>query len=136
MRLRSEANRIARTVLHEERFIEVETLDIEMSFVEQDDVMVLGEKVIATLWSELAGHQIELPIGRLSYLDAMARYGTDKPDLRFGLELTNYFLDTPFRVFHAPYVGAVVMPGGAAQLRRQLDAWQDWAKQRGHKGLA
>jgi aspartyl-tRNA synthetase len=114
-------------------------LDIEMSFVDQDDVIALGEKVIAALWSELAGHQIELPISRLSYLDAMARYGTDKPDLRFGLELTEltkYFVDTPFRVFQAPYVGAVVMPGGAAQSRRQLDAWQDWAKQRGHKGLA
>jgi aspartyl-tRNA synthetase len=208
LRLRSEANRIARTVLDAERFVEIETptltrstpegardflvparlqpgcwyalpqspqlfkqllmvagmeryyqiarcyrdedfradrqpeftqLDIEMSFVDQDDVIALGEKVIAALWSELAAHQIELPISRLSYLDAMARYGTDKPDLRFGLELTEltkYFVDTPFRVFQAPYVGAVVMPGGAAQSRRQLDAWQDWAKQRGHKGLA
>ena len=208
MRLRSEANRIARTVLHEKRFVEVETptltrstpegardflvparlqpgcwyalpqspqlfkqllmvagmeryyqiarcyrdedfradrqpeftqLDIEMSFVEQDDVIALGEKVIAALWSELAGHHIELPIRRLSYLDAMARYGTDKPDLRCGLELTeltNYFAGTPFRVFQAPYVGAVVMPGGADQPRRQLDAWQEWAKQRGAKGLA
>ncbi|HSL08639.1 MAG TPA: aspartate--tRNA ligase [Pseudonocardiaceae bacterium] len=208
MRLRSEANRIARTVLHEQDFIEVETptltrstpegardflvparlqpgcwyalpqspqlfkqllmvagleryyqiarcyrdedfradrqpeftqLDIEMSFVEQDDVIEFGEKVIAALWSELASHQIELPIPRLSYADAMARYGTDKPDLRFELELTEltgYFVDTPFRVFQAPYVGAVVMPGGASQPRRQLDAWQEWAKQRGAKGLA
>jgi aspartyl-tRNA synthetase len=114
-------------------------LDIEMSFIEQDDVIAVSEKVIAALWSELAGHQIELPINRLSYLDAMARYGTDKPDLRFGLELTeltSYFVDTPFRVFQAPYVGAVVMPGGAGQSRRQLDAWQEWAKQRGAKGLA
>ncbi|MGH3526104.1 MAG: aspartate--tRNA ligase, partial [Pseudonocardiaceae bacterium] len=208
MRLRSEANRIARTVLHEERFVEVETptltrstpegardflvparlqpgcwyalpqspqlfkqllmvagmeryyqlarcyrdedfradrqpeftqLDIEMSFIEQDDVIALGEKVIAALWAELARHHIELPISRLSYLDAMARYGTDKPDLRCELELTeltSYFVDTPFRVFQAPYVGAVVMPGGASQPRRQLDAWQEWAKQRGSKGLA
>ncbi|MCA1673541.1 MAG: Asp-tRNA(Asn)/Glu-tRNA(Gln) amidotransferase GatCAB subunit C, partial [Actinobacteria bacterium] len=74
-----------------------------------------------------------------SYAEAMAHYGTDKPDLRFDLqlsELTDYFADTPFRVFQAPYVGAVVMPGGATQPRRQLDAWQEWAKQRGHKGLA
>ena len=208
LRLRSEANRIARDVLHQQHFVEVETptltrstpegardflvparlqpgcwyalpqspqlfkqllmvagteryyqiarcyrdedfradrqpeftqLDIEMSFIDQDDVIALGEKVIAALWSELAGHRIELPINRLTYADAMARYGTDKPDLRFGLELTelaDYFIDTPFRVFQAPYVGAVVMPGGAAQSRRQLDAWQEWAKQRGHKGLA
>src|SRR5919107_6020196 len=69
----------------------------------------------------------------------MARYGTDKPDLRFDLELTEcteYFKDTPFRVFQAAYVGAVVMPGGASQPRRTLDAWQEWAKQRGARGLA
>ncbi|MGH3932258.1 MAG: aspartate--tRNA ligase, partial [Pseudonocardiaceae bacterium] len=114
-------------------------LDIEMSFVEQDDVILLSERVVTALWYELADHRIRLPIPRLTYADAMARYGSDKPDLRFGLELTEltgYFADTPFRVFQAPYVGAVVMPGGADQARRQLDAWQDWAKQRGAKGLA
>ena len=69
----------------------------------------------------------------------MRRFGSDKPDLRFGLELvecTEYFSDTTFRVFQAPYVGAVVMPGGASQPRRTLDGWQEFAKQRGHKGLA
>jgi aspartyl-tRNA synthetase len=114
-------------------------LDIEMSFVEQDEVIELSERVITALWSQLARHEIELPIPRLTYAEAMARYGTDKPDLRFGLELielTRYFAGTPFRVFQAPYVGAVVMPGGADQPRRQLDAWQEWAKQRGAKGLA
>ncbi|MGH4022876.1 MAG: aspartate--tRNA ligase [Pseudonocardiaceae bacterium] len=208
MRMRSEANRIARTALHDEGFVEVETptmtrstpegardflvparlqpgswyalpqspqlfkqllmvagleryyqitrcyrdedfradrqpeftqLDIEMSFVEQDDVIALAERVVAALWSQLAGHEIELPIPRISYAQSMARYGTDKPDLRLGLELTEltgYFADTPFRVFQAPYVGAVVMPGGADQPRRQLDAWQEWARQRGAKGLA
>ncbi|OLF13701.1 aspartate--tRNA ligase [Actinophytocola xinjiangensis] len=208
MRLRSEANRIARDVLHQDGFLEVETptltrstpegardflvparlrpgswyalpqspqlfkqllmvggveryfqiarcyrdedfradrqpeftqLDIEMSFVEQDDVLALGERVIAALWRELAGHDITLPIRRMTYAEAMSRYGTDKPDLRFDLELTeltDYFADTPFRVFQAPYVGSVVMPGGADQPRRQLDAWQEWAKQRGAKGLA
>ena len=113
-------------------------LDVEMSFVEQDDVIELGEEILAGLW-KLVDHEIPRPIPRITYADAMARYGTDKPDLRFGLELTEmteYFANTPFRVFQAPYVGAVVMPGGADQPRRQLDAWQDWAKQRGHKGLA
>ncbi|OLR91720.1 aspartate--tRNA ligase [Actinokineospora bangkokensis] len=208
IRMRSEANRIARTILHEERFVEVETptltrstpegardflvparlrpgswyalpqspqlfkqllmvggmeryyqiarcyrdedfradrqpeftqLDIEMSFVDQDDVIALGEKIAKALWRELAGHEIAGDIPRISYADAMAKYGSDKPDLRFDLELTElteYFKDTTFRVFQAPYVGAVVMPGGAAQPRRQLDAWQEFAKQRGHKGLA
>ena len=113
-------------------------LDIEMSFVDQDDVIAVGEAVVAALW-KLIGHEIPRPITRMTYADAMAKYGTDKPDLRFGLELTDlteYFADTPFRVFQAPYVGAVVMPGGADQPRRQLDAWQEWAKQRGAKGLA
>ncbi|HEY0637971.1 MAG TPA: aspartate--tRNA ligase [Pseudonocardiaceae bacterium] len=208
MRTRSEANRIARAVLHERDFVEVETptltrstpegardflvparlrpgswyalpqspqlfkqllmvggleryyqiarcyrdedfradrqpeftqLDIELSFVEQDDVIELGEAVTAALWRELAGHEIPLPIPRMTYAEAMARYGTDKPDLRLDLELvdlTDYFADTPFRVFQAPYVGAVVMPGGADQPRKTLDAWQDWARQRGAKGLA
>nr|WP_310278419.1 aspartate--tRNA ligase [Haloactinomyces albus] len=208
IRMRSEVNRIARQVLHDREFIEVETptmtrstpegardfliparlqpgswyalpqspqlfkqllmvggleryfqiarcyrdedfradrqpeftqLDLEMSFVDQEDVIEVSEQVITSLWRELADHEIERPISRISYADAMARYGTDKPDLRFGVELTeltDYFRDTPFRVFQAPYVGAVVMPGGADQPRRQLDAWQEWAKQRGAKGLA
>jgi aspartyl-tRNA synthetase len=112
-------------------------LDVEMSFVDQDDVIAMAESVLQALWS-LIGHTIgEIP--RLTYAEAMRRYGSDKPDLRFGLELvemTSYFSDTPFRVFQAPYVGAVVMPGGASQPRKQLDAWQEWAKQRGAKGLA
>jgi aspartyl-tRNA synthetase len=208
IRLRSEASRIARDVLHQHRFVEVETptmtrstpegardflvparlrpgswyalpqspqlfkqllmvggleryyqiarcyrdedfradrqpeftqLDIEMSFVEQDDVIALAEDVVSALWRELAGHEITLPVPRITYAESMARYGTDKPDLRFKLELTeltDYFAETPFRVFQAPYVGAVVMSGGADQPRRTLDAWQDWAKQRGARGLA
>ncbi len=114
-------------------------LDIEMSFIDADDVIALGEDVVAALWSGLVGYEIERPVPRISYAETMARYGSDKPDLRFDVELTEltgYFADTPFRVFQAPYVGAVVMPGGADQSRRQLDAWQDWARQRGFTGLA
>jgi aspartyl-tRNA synthetase len=113
-------------------------LDIEMSFVEQDDVIAVAEQILVALW-KLVGHDVPVPLPRMTYADAMARYGSDKPDLRMGLELvecTEYFKDTPFRVFQAPYVGAVVMPGGASQPRKQLDAWQEWAKQRGAKGLA
>ncbi|WP_300342991.1 aspartate--tRNA ligase [Nesterenkonia sp.] len=207
IRLRSEANRVAREVLHAEGFTEVETptltrstpegardflvparlapgswyalpqspqlfkqllqvggvekyyqiarcyrdedfradrqpeftqLDIEASFVEQQDVIELAEQIIRRLWS-LIGVEIPQTIPHITYREAMAKYGSDKPDLRFGLELTElteYFKDTPFRVFQAPYVGAVVMPGGASQPRRTLDAWQEWAKQRGAKGLA
>ncbi|BDZ58309.1 aspartate--tRNA ligase [Barrientosiimonas endolithica] len=113
-------------------------LDIEMSFVDQEDVIELGEAIAKALW-QVIGVEIETPFPRMTYAEAMARYGTDKPDLRFGNELTEcteLFADTTFRVFQAPYVGAVVMPGGASQPRRQLDAWQEWAKQRGAKGLA
>ncbi|WNV89247.1 aspartate--tRNA ligase [Umezawaea sp. Da 62-37] len=208
IRARSEANRIAREVLHAEKFVEIETptltrstpegardflvparlrpgswyalpqspqlfkqllmvggmeryyqiarcyrdedfradrqpeftqLDVEMSFVEQDDVIALGERIISALWKGLADHELPQPFRRISYADAMAKYGSDKPDLRFDVELvelTDYFKETPFRVFQAPYVGAVVMPGGADQPRRTLDGWQEFAKQRGHRGLA
>ncbi|GAA4832161.1 aspartate--tRNA ligase [Garicola koreensis] len=207
MRMRSEANRIARNFLHEQSYTEVETptltrstpegardfvvparlapgswyalpqspqlfkqllqvggieryyqiarcyrdedfradrqpeftqLDIEASFVDQEDIIELTEGLVAQLW-KLIDVDLGAPLPRITYHEAMRRYGTDKPDLRFGLELTeltDYFKSTPFRVFQAPYVGAVVMPGGASQPRRQLDAWQQWAKQRGAKGLA
>lgn len=207
MRLRSEANRVARQVLQEEDFTEVETptltrstpegardflvparlapgswyalpqspqlfkqllqvggiekyyqiarcyrdedfradrqpeftqLDIEASFVDQEDIINLGERIVEAVWA-LIDVKVPRPIERITYKDAMEKYGSDKPDLRFGLELTDltdYFKDTSFRVFKAPYVGAVVMPGGASQARRTLDAWQEWAKQRGAKGLA
>lgn len=113
-------------------------LDIEMSFVEQADVLELGEEIVKEVW-KLIGVDLQTPFLQMTYADAMRGFGTDKPDLRFGNELvecTDYFTDTPFRVFQAEYVGAVVMPGGAAQPRKQLDAWQDWAKSRGAKGLA
>ncbi len=207
IRLRSEANRIARNLLHDDGYVEIETptltrstpegardflvparlapgswyalpqspqlfkqllqvggfekyyqiarcyrdedfradrqpeftqLDIEASFVEQDDIIALGESLVKELW-KLIDVEIPTPIARITYHEAMAKYGSDKPDLRFGLELrdlTEFFKDTGFGVFKAPHVGAVVMPGGASQPRRTLDGWQEFAKQRGAKGLA
>ncbi len=114
-------------------------IDIEMSFITREDVIGVAEDLVGRLWAEIAGYQLPRPVPRMSYADAMARFGSDKPDLRFGCELadlTGYFSGTSFRVFQAPYVGAVVMPGGAGQTRRELDAWQDWAKARGARGLA
>ena len=114
-------------------------LDIEMSFVDQEDVIAIAEKVLQRVFQETVGYSIPLPIPRMTYHEAMRRFGSDKPDLRFGLELvdvTEFFKETNFRVFQAPYVGAVVMPGGADTPRRELDGWQDWAKARGAKGLA
>ncbi|MFY1632559.1 aspartate--tRNA ligase [Solwaraspora sp. WMMB335] len=119
-------------------------LDIEMSFVTQDDVIELGETIVGALWRELAGHEIAGPVPRITWHEAMDRYGSDKPDLRYGVELTDltgFLRGTAFRVFAGAidaggYVGAVVMPGGAAQTRKELDGWQDWAKARGARGLA
>lgn len=113
-------------------------LDIEMSFVEQEDIIEVGEAIVRALWKGILNHEIGA-IPRMTYAEAMNKYGSDKPDLRFDLplvDLTSYFKDTTFRVFQAEYVGAVRMPGGADQPRRTFDAWQEWAKQRGAKGLA
>ena len=113
-------------------------LDLEMSFVDADNVIAISEQVLKAVWA-LIGYDVALPLPRISYADAMQRFGSDRPDLRFSLELVecaDLFSDTTFRVFQAPYVGAVVMAGGASQPRRTLDGWQEWAKQRGHKGLA
>lgn len=114
-------------------------LDIEMSFVDQADVISVTERILSRLFKDVVGYEIPLPIPHMTYKDAMNRFGSDKPDLRFGLELiemTEYFKATAFRVFQAPYVGAVIKPGGANSPRRELDAWQEWAKSRGAKGLA
>jgi aspartyl-tRNA synthetase len=114
-------------------------LDIEMSFIDQADILAVAEQILVKIWRESVGYEIPTPIRHMTYADAMDKYGSDKPDLRFGYELvevTDYFKETPFRVFQAPYVGAVVMPGGASTPRRELDAWQDWAKARGAKGIA
>jgi aspartyl-tRNA synthetase len=114
-------------------------IDIEMSFVTRADIINVAEGLVQRLWRDIAGYEVARPIPHMTYADAMARYGSDKPDLRFGCELvdlTQYFAGSEFRVFQAQHVGAVVMPGGAAQTRKEFDAWQDWAKSRAAKGLA
>ena len=114
-------------------------LDIEMSFVDQADILQIAERILERVFKDVVGYQIPAPIPHMTYHEAMRRFGSDKPDLRFSNEITDtteFFAATAFRVFQAEYVGAVVMPGGANSARRDLDAWQDWAKARGAKGLA
>ena len=114
-------------------------LDIEMSFVDQEDVIKVAESILKRVFKATLDYEISTPISRMTYHEAMRRFGSDKPDLRFATELvdaTDFYKNTSFRVFQAPHVGAVVMPGGASSPRRELDAWQDWAKARGAKGLA
>jgi aspartyl-tRNA synthetase len=114
-------------------------IDIEMSFVTRDDVIDVAEDLAGRLWQEIAEYSIPRPIDRMTYAEAMRRFGSDKPDLRFRRELadlTSFFSQSSFRVFQAPHVGAVVMPGGAGQSRRELDNWQEWARARGARGMA
>ena len=109
-------------------------LDIEISFADQSDVIAIAERVLSQVFEKVVNYKIPLPIPHMTYRDAMNDYGSDKPDLRFENKLndvTEFFKDTSFRVFQAEYVGAVIMPGGASSARRDLDAWQDWAKARG-----
>ena len=114
-------------------------LDIEMSFPDEEDLYALSEALFTRIWSEVLGVSLPVPFPRITYDEALRRFGVDRPDVRFGCELvdmTGYFAETPFRVFQAPHVGAVVMSGGAATPRKGFDAWQEWAKQRGARGLA
>jgi len=114
-------------------------VDIEMSFIDQEDVISVTEKILREVFKSTLDVSVSLPIERMTYRNAMDLYGSDKPDLRFEntlTDVTEFFKETSFRVFQAPYVGAVVMPGGAGSPRRELDAWQEWAKARGARGLA
>ncbi len=119
-------------------------LDVEMSFPDEEDIYALTEELLARVWREVLGVEVPTPFPRLGYAEAMARFGVDCPDTRFGVELadlTAYLAGTGFRVFQAAigaggYVGAVVMPGGASQTRKELDGWQEWARGRGARGLA
>jgi aspartyl-tRNA synthetase len=127
-----------------DRQAEFTQLDVEMSFVDQDDVTAIMEECIAFVWRRALGHEIPRPIPRLTYAEAMQRFGSDKPDLRFGLELRDVagaFLGTPIKFLqeHSSSEGsrivAVRYPGGAALSRRDFDALTDTAKSFGAGGL-
>ena len=96
-------------------------IDLEMSFVEQDDVMALNEGLIAHVFKEVLGHEVKLPIKRMTFKEAMEKYGSDKPDLRFGMEITDItdgVKDMDFVVFKSALemggiVRALCLKGGA-----------------------
>ncbi len=122
-----------------DRVPEFTQLDVELSFLDEEDVYALTEELLATLWREVLDVEVTTPFPRLPYAEAVSRFGSDRPDTRFGLELvdaTLHFAGTAFRVFQAEHVGALVMAGGATQSRKELDGWQDWARARGARGLA
>ena len=119
-------------------------IDIEMSFVQQDDILALGEELIATVCKEAAGITLPTPFPRLTYQEALDRYGTDKPDRRFDLELRNLndvARQVEFKVFRntvesGGLVGGLVVKGGGQIARNQIDRLIDVAKGFGAKGLA
>jgi aspartyl-tRNA synthetase len=123
-----------------DRTPEFTQLDIEMSFLDEEDVYALTEELFVELWRDVLGVELSTPFPRLTYRESMRRYGSDKPDLRIeGLELvdlTEHMQGTEFRVFQAEHVGAIVVPGGADWSRKDFDGWQEWARSRGAKGIA
>ena len=130
--------------LRADRQPEFTQLDVELSFLDEEDVYGLIEELIPRVWREVLDVEVPVPFPRMPFWEAMRRYGSDKPDLRFELELIDLgplFASTEVGVFKSSleaggHVGAVLVPGGASLTRKQLDGWVDWAKGRGGKGLA
>ena len=128
--------------LRADRQPEFTQIDLEMSFVDHEDVMAVAESLVAALWKELAGVELNTPFDRLPYADAIARYGTDKPDLRFGMEFVDCAEIGEIRfdflkdsIAGGGVLKAIVLPGGASRSRKQIDAVVDRARQLGLGGL-
>ncbi len=119
-------------------------VDMELSFVEQDDIMAVNEGLIAHVFKKVAGVDVKLPIKRMTFKDAMEKYGSDKPDLRFGMEITNItedVKDLDFVVFKSAIeaggsVRALCLKGGAELGRKPLDKLGEFIKTYKAKGLA
>jgi aspartyl-tRNA synthetase len=130
--------------LRADRQPEFTQLDLELSFLDEEDVYALGQELMAAVWHDVLGIELPVPFPRLTYAEAMRRFGTDKPDLRYGMELTDLgpaFAGTGVGVFAGALEagGSVVglrVEGGAELTRRQLDELTEQAKARGAKGLA
>jgi aspartyl-tRNA synthetase len=118
-------------------------IDIEMSFVDQEDVMAMVEGLAAEMMQNILDRKISLPLPRLTYAEAMSRFGSDKPDLRFGLEIRNVTAlagQSEFKIFVETAAGgktvqALALPGGAKYSRKQIDDLTQFATQMGAKGL-
>ena len=127
--------------LRADRQPEFTQIDCEMSFVEQEDVLNTFEGMMRQMFRNAIGVEIPNPIPRMSWYDAMDNYGSDKPDIRFGMtihEITSLVQGHGFSVFDSvPYVGAIAVPGAAEYTRKQLDELTEWVKrpQVGAKGL-
>ncbi|MDQ8154738.1 MAG: aspartate--tRNA ligase [Gemmatimonadota bacterium] len=128
--------------LRQDRQPEFTQIDIEASFIGRDDIMALSEGMVAAIWRE-AGHDVSTPFERMSYADAMERYGCDRPDLRYGLEIHDFtaafapldFVVTKSAIDGGGRVRGIRVPGGAAWSRKQVDELEALAKGAGAGGL-
>jgi aspartyl-tRNA synthetase len=119
-------------------------IDLEMSFVEEEDIMELNERLISHVFKEVLGHEVKLPIARMTFKDAMEKYGSDKPDVRFGMEITDLseeVKDIDFMVFKGALenggsVRALCLKGGASMGRKDIDRLGEFVKTYKAKGLA
>jgi len=129
--------------LRADRQPEFTQVDVEMSFVREEDIMAVTEELFSELMSKLLGITVELPLPRLSFASAMERYGTDRPDLRFSMELVDFsacFKDTDFMIFRkiveaGGRIRGLVIRGGAGYSRKDLKEFEGEAKKGGAKGL-
>ncbi|HXE54013.1 MAG TPA: aspartate--tRNA ligase [Tepidisphaeraceae bacterium] len=123
-----------------DRQAEFTQLDVEMSFIDRENIIEIVEGMLRTIWKEILGVDVPTPIPHMEYDWAMTRYGSDRPDLRFGMELveiTDLAHSTDFGVFkNAPMVKTIVVPGGGKLSRKETDALAEWSKGYGAKGLA
>ncbi len=123
-----------------DRQAEFTQLDVEMSFIDTENIISIMEVLARRIWKEILGKEIPSPIPRMDYHTAMTRYGSDRPDLRFGMELhdiTDLAQQTDFGVFkNAPMIKAIAVPGGGKLSRKETDALAEWSKGFGAKGLA
>ncbi len=128
--------------LRADRQPEFTQIDLELSFVDSDDVMSMAERLMAALWKEALGVELTTPFRRLPYAEAMERWGCDKPDLRFGMELADLATAGEIRfdfltasIADGGVLKGMVLPGGAGRSRKQIDAIVDRGKQLGLGGL-
>ena len=131
--------------LRADRQPEFTQIDLEMSFIDRDDVMAVAEGFMKRVYKEVLDIDLQTPVPRMPYAEAMERFGSDKPDLRFGMELinlTDVLKDTGFRVFAGAIsaggaVRAINVKGGSSKMpRKEIDKLTEWVKAYGAKGLA
>jgi aspartyl-tRNA synthetase len=123
-----------------DRQAEFTQLDVEMSFIDRENIISIMEGLLRKIWKEILGKEIPNPIPHMEYDQAMTKYGSDRPDLRFGMsciDITDLGQQTDFGVFkNAAMVKAIAVPGGGKLSRKETDALAEWAKGFGAKGLA